>query len=85
MRCKGIVQGNIVILDEGVHLPNGVRVTVTVEQEGQGGEEEVTCEALQHRQALITQMKVFGERLKGRHINLGNLILEQREELEDRA
>jgi hypothetical protein len=83
MQYKGTVQGNVVILEEGVHLPEGVRVIVTVEPEG--AEEEVSREDLAQRRALIARMRVFGERLKGRHVNLGAAVLEGREELEDRA
>jgi len=85
MQCKGIIQGNVVILEEGVHLPDGARVTVTVEREGQVEEEDVSREELEQRRTLIAQMKAFGERLAGRHVNLGALILEAREEIEDRA
>lgn len=84
MHCKGIVKGNVVLLEEGVHLPDGARVTMTVEREEQV-EEEVSPEELEQRQALITQMKAFSKRLTGRQMNLGVLILEGREELEDRA
>lgn len=83
MRCMGIVQGNVIILEEGVHLPDGVRVTVTVEQQIE--EAEVTREELAQRQALGERMKAFGQRLAGRHVNLGDLVIEGREELEDRA
>lgn len=80
MRCKGIVKGNVVLLDEGAHLPDGTRVMVTVEQA-----EEITSEELAERRALVVKMKAFGERLVGRQINLGDLVVEGREELEDRA
>jgi hypothetical protein len=40
---------------------------------------------LAERRALVAKMKVFGERLAGRQISLGDLILEGRKELEDRA
>ena len=46
MQCKGIVQGNVVIVEEGIHLPNGVRVTITVEQEESREPAEVTPEEL---------------------------------------
>src|SRR5207244_802673 len=46
MQCKGIVQGNVVILEEGIYLPDSLRVTVTVEQEGQQEPAEVTDEEL---------------------------------------
>jgi len=85
MRYKGIVQGKVVILEEGVHLPDGVRVTVIVEQEEQVDEPEVTREELAQRRALGERMKAFGQRLAGRHVNLGDLVIEGREELEDRA
>jgi hypothetical protein len=84
MRCKGIVKGNVILLEEGVHLPDGAQVTVTLEQQDQV-EEEVTAEELEQRRDLVTRMKAFGERLKERHVNLADLILEGREELEERA
>lgn len=84
MRCKGIVKGNVILLEEGVHLPDGAQVTVTVEQQDQV-EEEVTPEELEQRRDLVTRMKAFGERLKDRDMNLGDLIVEGREELEERA
>ena len=83
MKCKGIVRGNVVLLEEGVHLPDGARVTVTVEQTEQAETEEVTAEELAERRALVTKMKAFGERLAGRQINLGDLVLEGRKELRD--
>jgi len=42
MQYKGIVQGNVVILEAGIHLPDGVRVTVTVEQEEEREPAEMT-------------------------------------------
>jgi hypothetical protein len=84
MQCKGIVKGNVVLLEEGAHLPDGIRVTVTTEQEEQM-EEDGTPEELEQRRALITRMQAFGKRLQGRHINLGDMVLEGREELEERA
>jgi hypothetical protein len=80
------VQGNVVILEEGVHLPDGTPVTVMVEQREMAEQEEITQEELAQRRALVAQMKAFGQRLVGRrHVSLGDLILEGREELEDRA
>jgi hypothetical protein len=83
MRCKGIVKGNVVLLEEGVHLPDGTRVTVTMEEAEQV--EEITAEELAERRALVAKMKAFGEKLAGRQINLGDLVLEGRKELEERA
>lgn len=85
MRCKGIVQGNVVILEEGVSLPEGVHVTVTVAQEEQPEPAEVTDAALAQRRALGERMQAFGQRLAGRRVDLGDLVIEGREELEDRA
>ena len=85
MRCKGRVQGNVVILEDGVHFPDGTPVTVMVEQEEMAEQEEITQEELAQRRALVAQMQAFGQRLVGRHVPLGALILEGREELEDRA
>ncbi len=84
MRCKGVVKGNVVLLEEGVHLPDGIQVMVTVAQEGQM-DDAVTPEELGQRRELVTRMKAFGERIKDRRINLGDLIVEGREELEERA
>ena len=56
MKCKGIVKGNVVLLEEGVYLPDGARVTVTMEQA-----EERTAEELAERRALVTKMKAFGK------------------------
>ena len=83
MRRKGIVKGNVILLEAGVHLPDGAQVTVTVE-EGKV-EEDVTSEEIEQRRALVTRMQAFGERLRERHVNLADLILEGREELEERA
>jgi hypothetical protein len=85
MQCKGIVQGNVVILEEGISLPDGLHVTVTVAQEAQPAPAEVTDEALAQRRALGEQMQAFGQRLAGRHVHLGDLVIEGREELEDHA
>jgi hypothetical protein len=72
-----------VILEEGVHLPDGTAVTVMVEQEEMAEKEEITQEELAQRRALVAQMKAFGQRLVGRHVPLGDLILAGREELEE--
>jgi hypothetical protein len=85
MQCKGIVQGNVVILEEGIYLPDGARVTVTVEQEEQPEPAEVTHEELARRRALGERMKAFGQRLVGKRMNLGDLVIEGREEAEDCA
>lgn len=85
MQCKGIVQGQVVILEEGIYLPDGMRVTVTVEQEGQQEPAEMTDEEFAQRRALGERMKVFGQRLAGRHVTLGDLVIKGREKLEDRV
>jgi len=85
MQCKGIVQGNVVILEEGIYLPDGMRVTVTVEQEEQQEPAEMTDEKFTQRRTLGERMKAFGQRLTGRHVNLADLVIEGREELADRV
>ena len=73
------------ILEEGVHLPDGTPVTVMVEQGEMAEQEEITQEELAQRRALVAQIKAFGQRLVGRHVPLSDLLLEGREELEERA
>ena len=85
MTCKGVVKGNTIILEERVHLPDGVTVSVTVELMKQAEMVEVTPEEKEERQILVARMKEFGQRLAGRNVSLGDLILEGREELESRA
>ncbi len=85
MTCKGVVKGNTIILEEGVHLPDGVTVSVTVELMKQVEVVELTPEEKEDRQILVARMKEFGQRLVGRNVSLGDLILEGREELESRA
>jgi hypothetical protein len=85
MTYKGVVKGNVVILEEGAHLPNGTTVLVTVAQAKQGAEGTVGPEELDERRALIAQMRAFGQKLVERNVNLGDLILEGKEELENRA
>jgi hypothetical protein len=80
MQCKGIVQGHVVILEEGIYLPDGVRVVVTVKQEEQLEPAEVTHEELARLRALREQMKAFGQRLVGRRVHLGDLVIGRREE-----
>jgi hypothetical protein len=83
MMCKGIVKDNVVIVEEGVHLPNGASVVVIVDQGGK--DKEVTLEEMTERQALVARMKAFGQRLEKRNINLADMALEGKEELNDRA
>jgi len=81
---RGVVQGNTIILEEGVHLPDGTAVVViapnAVQEEG-----KITAEELNERQAVVTRMKVFGQKLVGRTVDLSESILEAKDELEDRA
>ena len=85
MQCKGIVQGNVIILEESIYLPDGIRVTVTVEQEEQQEPAEMTDEEFTQRRALGERMKAFGQHLAGRQVNLGDLVIKEREKLEDRT
>ena len=85
MWCKGKVQGNVIILEEGVHLPDGLDVMVLTEHTAEMVEGEVSPEALAQRRALVAQMQAFGQRLAGRSVHLSEALLESREELEARA
>jgi len=85
MTYKGVVKGNTVILEGGTHLPNGATVWVTLAPAQPEKEEAVTEEELGERQAVIARMEEFSQKLAGRNVNLGDLILEEREELRDRA
>jgi hypothetical protein len=40
---------------------------------------------LTQRRTLVAQMQAFGQRLAGRNVYLGERVLEDREELEDRG
>jgi hypothetical protein len=53
---KGVVKGNLVLL-EGIHLPDGAKVTVTVEGVGREVAEKVTLEEVVERQALVARMR----------------------------
>lgn len=75
----------MVILEKGVYLPDGVKVAVMVEQAEQVNVVKVTPEEIEERRAVVARMREFGQKLAGRHVNLGDLILECREELENRA
>ncbi|ETW97612.1 hypothetical protein [Candidatus Entotheonella palauensis] len=85
MQWKGIVQGNVVVLDEGAHLPEGSRVTIAIEQANRALSEPTSPDDVEQRQAWMTQVNAFGDRIKDRQIHFGNLVLESREELEERA
>ena len=85
MQWKGIVQGNVVVLDEGTALPEGCRVTVEVAPSDETETDTLTPEEAQQRLAWLAQIEAFGEPLARRQINLGDLVLEGREELEARA
>ncbi len=85
MQWKGVVHGNVVVLDEGGELPNGVRVTVIMDQTDGSRTEEVTPDDLEQRRIWAAQIRAFGQKLRGRQVHLGDLVLEGREELEERA
>jgi hypothetical protein len=85
LQCKGVVQGNIVILEEGGSLPDGTHVLVRVEPRVPSEEEDIFEKVLEERRALTTRMSRFGQKLAKRNVALGDLVLEGREELNDRA
>lgn len=85
MQCKGVVQGNIVLLEEGGTFPDGTHVVVIVEPRDTQKEEMPSEKALEERRKLMTRMRTFGQKLANRDIALGDLVLEGREELNDRT
>jgi len=84
MQYKGISKGNIVVLENGVILPHGVHVIVTVDPMGDNSD-IVSEEEIEKRRTLTTRMKEFGQKLADRNISLSEIVLEEREELENRA
>ena len=84
MKGQGVIHGNVVILDEDAHFPEGVRVTVTLEPATLVAD-VLTPGDLAQRRTLVAHMRAFGQRLAGRHVCLGDRVLEGREELEDRG
>jgi hypothetical protein len=85
MQWKGVVQGNIVVLDEGALIPEGSRVTIAIEPIDRARSHPAVPDDVEQRQAWAAHLTTFGERLRGRQMSLGNLVLESREELEERA
>jgi hypothetical protein len=85
MTYKGVVKDNTVVLEEGTHLPNGATVWVTLAPAQPEKEEAVTEEELRERQAVVARIEEFSQKLAGRNVNLGDLILEEREELRNRV
>ena len=84
MQCKGISKGNIIILENGVILPHGIHVVVTVDPM-EDNNDIVSEEEIEKRRTLTARMKEFGQKLADRDISLSELVLEEREELENRA
>ena len=85
MTYKGVIKDNTVILEEGTHLPNGATVWVTLAPAQRGKEEAATEEELRERQAVVARMEEFSQKLAERNVNLGDLLLEEREELRNRV
>ncbi|MGE3540187.1 MAG: hypothetical protein AB7N91_22460 [Candidatus Tectimicrobiota bacterium] len=85
MWCKGKVQGNVVVLEEGVFLPDGIDVMVIAQHAEATAGGEMTPEELAQRRLLVVQLQAFGQRLTGRSVHLSDALLEGREELEARA
>ena len=76
MTCRGIVKGNIVVLEDAAILPEGSEVEVRL----LGSKPD-----LARRRAAGVKLRALGEKLKGRNINLSKYVIEAREELEERV
>jgi hypothetical protein len=57
IQWKGVVHGNVVVLDEGGQLPDGVRVTITLDQTEVIRAEAVTPDDLEQRRTWTAQMR----------------------------
>lgn len=72
--CKGVVKGNVVILEDV--LPEGSEVEVRViESKSNSAQKKLAIDAIM----------AFGRKLEGRGINLSKCLAEAREELENRV
>ena len=72
--CKGMVKGNVVILEDA--LPEGSEVEVRViESKSNSAQKKVAIDAIM----------ALGKKLEGRGINLSKCLAEAREELENRV
>ncbi|WP_256868066.1 pentapeptide repeat-containing protein [Candidatus Entotheonella palauensis] len=72
-------------LDEDVQLPEGIGDTMSIDRTNSGKTQLITPDDLKQRLEWMAQIQSFGRRLADRQVRLGDLILEGREELEERA
>lgn len=77
MTYKGIVKGNVVILGKNVALPDGLCVEIVVPQE--------STVNLKERQEAVARVEAVRKRISKEGLNLGELCIEGRRELEERA
>ena len=82
MTYRGVVHGNVIVLEAGVHLPEGAEVEVIPREEASGG---IPREEQDERKALGIRMVLLSERLASRHLHLAEAALEARKELEERG
>jgi hypothetical protein len=66
--CKGIVQNNVVLLEEGAHLPDGVEVEVRL------------CERPVGRHEAF--VRVLANRIT-RHVGMAGILEEEKQEREE--
>lgn len=78
--CAKVLDSTHLELSQPIPARTGELIQIAIPDE-----EEVTPKEIEVRRAVIAQMKEFGQRLVGRKVDLGDLILEGREELENRA
>lgn len=76
MAYKGIVKGNVIVLENNAVLPEGIEVEVRP---------LLSKTDLIKRKAAVRRLEALGEKLKGRNINLSEYVIKAREELEERA
>lgn len=81
MTYRGVVRGNVIVLQAGVQLPEGTEVEVIPREGASGG---IPREEQDKRKALGIRMVALSERLASRHLHLAEATIEARQELEER-
>lgn len=85
---KGVVQGNVVVLECNTTLPEGTRVTVVPEPTERRPLRSLSERELRRRKEACERLEVLAERIANTAkptLNLGKDVIEARRELEERV
>lgn len=85
---KGVVQGNVVILEGDTMLPEGTRVTVVPELTERKPLRSLNGRELRRRKEACERLETFARRITKTvkpTLNLGEDVIEARRELEERV